>query len=141
MDDTFQTVYTMDDYYDGPRSGVANFDGRPHYYRSIYLDTPEYSSDEDRFELSPVTTEVLTAACEVAAIFERWDIVRRETPNFTYTDEEFGALPAERNRFHDLKQFLTANYTTHEKKVLVHGEFRNCASSSSGLQVRWRLAE
>src|SRR2546423_9947634 len=111
MNDTFQTVHTMEDYYDGPRSGVADFDGQPHYYRSIYLDTPQWHPDEDRFELSPVTPEVLAAAREAVAIFKRWDTMRQATPGFTYTDEEFGALPEERARHHEFEQFLESSYT------------------------------
>lgn len=143
MNETFQTVYTMEDYYDGPRSGVADFDGHPHYYRSIYLDTPQWNPDEDRFELSPITPEVLAAACEAAAIFKRWESTRQATPGFTYTDEEFGALPEERARYRELEQFLESSYAAaaQARRVLVHGEFRMCESSPSRLQVQWRLAE
>lgn len=143
MNDTLQTVYTMEDYYDGPRSGVADFDGQPHYYRSIYLDTPQWNADEDRFELSPVTPEVLAAACEAAAIFKRWDSMRRATQGFTYTDKEFGALPEERARYRELEQFLESSYASaaQSRRVLAHGEFRVCESSPSQLLVRWRLAE
>ena len=143
MTHTFQTVYTVEDYYDGPRSGIADFDGRPHFYRSVYLDTPQWNPDEDRFELSPVTPEVLAAACESSAIFKRWDKVHRETPGFTYAEDEFGALPEERTRYRELEQFLESSYAAaaQARRVLVHGEFRVCESSPSRLEVRWRLAE
>ncbi len=143
MNANFQTVHTMEDYYDGPRSGVADFDGQPHYYRSIYLDSPEWNPDEDRFELSPVTAEVLAAACEAAAIFDRWDSMRKSTPGFIYTDEEFGALPDERPRSRELEQFLESSYAAAAKarRILVHGEFRTSDSSPTRLQVRWKLAK
>jgi hypothetical protein len=143
MNKSFQTVHTTEDYYDGPRSGIADFDGQPHYYRSIYLDTPQWDPDEDRFELSPVTPEVLAAAREAAAIFNRWDTIQRSTPGFRYTDEEFGALPQERARYRELEQFLKSSYAaaTQAHRVLVHGEFRVGESSPSRLQVCWRLAE
>ena len=123
----------MEDYYDGPRSGIADFDGQPHYYRSIYLDTPEWNPDEDRFELSPVTPEVLDAACEAAAIFKRWDTMQRATPGFSYTDEEFEALPHERTRYRDLEQLLQSSYAAvvQVRRTLVQGEFRVCESSPS----------
>jgi hypothetical protein len=143
MNEDFQALYTIEDYYDGPRSGVADFEGRPHYYRSIYLDAAQWNPDEDRFELSPVTLEVQAAACEAAAIFKRWDTMRQATPSFTYTDEEFGALPEERARYHELERFLESSYAAaaRTRRILVHGEFRVCESSPSRLQVRWRLAE
>ena len=142
MNDDFQTLHTIEDYYDGPRSGVADFDGQPHYYRSIYLDSPQWNPDEDRFELSPITQEVLAAACEAAAIFNRWDTARQATP-FTFKGEDFGALPEERARYRELERFLESSYAAaaQVRRVLVHGEFRLCESSPSRLQVRWRLAE
>lgn len=143
MNNTFQAVYTVEDYCDGPRSGVAGFEGHPHYYRSVYLDTPQWNPNEDRFELSPVTPEVVAAACEAAAIFQRWDAKQRRTPGFTFTDEEFGALPEERARRHELEQFLESSYTAaaRAKRMLVHGEFRVSDSAPSRFQVRWKLAE
>lgn len=142
MNDAFQFVYTIENYYDGPRSGVADFNGQPHYYRSIYLDTPNWNPEEDRFELSPVTPEILAAACEAAAIFKRWDSMRKTTPGFIYTHDEFGALPEHRARYRELEQFLESCYAAAARtgRVLVQGEFRVSESSPSGLQVRWRLA-
>ena len=143
MNDTFQTVHTVVDYYDGPRSGVADFDGQPHYYRSVYLDTPQWNPDEDRFELSPVTPEVLAAACEADAIFKRWDAMRQTMPGFTYTDDEFGALPEEHARYRELGMFLESSYVAaaQSRRVLVHGEFRVRERSPLRLEVRWKLAE
>ena len=28
----FERVYSVLDYYDGPRAGIANFQGEPHYF-------------------------------------------------------------------------------------------------------------
>lgn len=140
MEDGFDAVHTVEDYYDGPRAGVADFEGAPHYYRSIYLDLPAWNADEDRFELSPVGSEVVDAARELAAIFERWESTRQSTPGFAWTDEEFGALPAERGRRRELEQFLELSYAAAAKvcRVLVQGEFVRCDRSGSGLRVRWR---
>ena len=54
MDKNFEPVESVDDYYDGPRAGIANFRGQPHAYRSLYLDSSEWNPDEDRFELTPL---------------------------------------------------------------------------------------
>jgi hypothetical protein len=140
MNDAFEAVHTVEDYYDGPRSGVADFEGAPHYYRSIYLDGSRWDADEDRFELSPVTPEVVVAACELAAVFGRWDLVLQSIPGFTWSDEEFGALPEERTRRRELETFLESGYAAAVKvsRVLVHGEFVACDRSRSRLKVRWR---
>src|SRR5262245_43698315 len=45
MDETWEAVHTIDDWYDGPRGGVADFRGAPHYYRTVFLD-PGYLDPE-----------------------------------------------------------------------------------------------
>jgi hypothetical protein len=32
--DRYETVHTMEDYYDGPREGFADVEGKPHFYVS-----------------------------------------------------------------------------------------------------------
>lgn len=54
----FERVYTMTDYYDGPRGGIADFERAPHLYGSLWLDHPD-DDDDGRFEPSPVAPEVL----------------------------------------------------------------------------------
>ena len=49
MSEKFEPVHEVDDYYDGPRAGLADYRGVPHRFRAI--GTPE--SDDDRFELLP----------------------------------------------------------------------------------------
>ena len=38
MSDEYETVHTMTDYYDGPRGGIAEVNGRPHLYTSTWAD-------------------------------------------------------------------------------------------------------
>lgn len=45
-------VYSFD-WYDGIRSGVATYDGQPHYFESQCVDI--FTDDVDWFELSPIT--------------------------------------------------------------------------------------
>ena len=60
MSEDFETVIAVHDYYDGPRIGVANFDGLPHRFRSFgWLANGEwgegsFNSDDDRYFLAPV---------------------------------------------------------------------------------------
>ena len=54
MTEDFEPVHSVDEYYDGPREGMADFGGHPHRYRSMYLDGAEWDPDDDRFELTPV---------------------------------------------------------------------------------------
>jgi hypothetical protein len=34
----FEEVFTVTDYYDGPRQGIANYLGSPHFYDCIFSD-------------------------------------------------------------------------------------------------------
>ena len=54
-----EAVLEVSDYFDGPRTGVALFQGVPHRFRSRYLDASEYgegSEAEDLFELVPISS-------------------------------------------------------------------------------------
>ena len=58
MTQEFEAVVDVTEYYDGPRRGVAFFEGRPHVFVSRFVDV--YSSDgadEDLFELRPVENQ------------------------------------------------------------------------------------
>ena len=52
----------MTDYFDGPRGGIADYQGRPHLYESIFDDDAgEYS---DIFRLSPIPEDLFELALE-----------------------------------------------------------------------------
>jgi len=71
MDQLFERVCTVTDYWDEPRAGVAEFGGAPHVYRSVFRDDLD-ERDSDQFELSPISAEVLARALEDWAISVRW---------------------------------------------------------------------
>jgi hypothetical protein len=134
MGEPIETVYTVHDWYDGPRSGAADYQGTPYWYRSIYLDNAEYNRDEDRFELTPLVRDALEWDLERDSIFSRWDAARKSgVLMWKDGDEEgFGALPEEMGRYRDLnrkiKDYLAANAPT----LLVRGEFEPGCK-----KVRW----
>ncbi len=62
MEVPHETVYVIEEWYDGPREGFANYHNKPHYYRSVFLDienSGDYDPDEDRFELTPVSEQAM----------------------------------------------------------------------------------
>ena len=85
----------MTDYYDGPRAGVADLDGVPHFYESEWADGEDL--DTDVFKLSPVPADVLPLVLEDWQIWRRWEVAfhRGEA-----TQETHPALPQDRAR-HD----------------------------------------
>lgn len=133
----FEDVFTIDDWYDGPRSGFALYDGAPHHYRSLYLDFDDWDADEDRFELVPVSASVLDAALEASAIFDRWDAVRQASGANKGSDppaSEFGALPEERPRYAALRAVIAPyEVADHPDGFIVRGKFElGCE------RVQWR---
>jgi hypothetical protein len=56
----FEPVYEVSEYFDGPRCGVASFNGERYNFRSRLLDATEYKNDfesVDIFELTPAGNE------------------------------------------------------------------------------------
>lgn len=118
--------FTIDDWYDGPRSGFAQYNGAPHHYRSLYLDYDDWDADEDRFELVRVSAAVLDAAVEASTIFDRWDAVRQAAGNRVPDPpaSEFGALPEERQRYAALRAVIAPyEVAGHPGGFIVRGKF------------------
>jgi hypothetical protein len=135
MGAAWETVHTVDDWYDGPRGGVADCGGPPHYYRSVYLDCPTWDPDEDRFELTPLPDEAFAAALELQAIWERWHQASKAGAAPADPDDE-RVLPADRRRRDELDRTLAAGRAANASRtVLAHGEFElGCK------RVRWKPA-
>jgi hypothetical protein len=55
-----EVVHTVDDYYDGPRGGIANFHGAPYVFRSVF----DYAKDDwdEEFLLKPIDDETFRLA-------------------------------------------------------------------------------
>src|SRR5262249_30325968 len=98
---TGESVFTVIDYWDGPRSGIANFNRAPHLYRSIFSDADDNWTDA--FELYPVDGETLRLALEAWDIWLRWDNAIREGRTAVETHP---ALPEDRQRHAELKAEL-----------------------------------
>jgi hypothetical protein len=138
----FGQVYTMTDYYDGPREGVADFRGAPHVYRSIYLDTPDWDPDEDRFQLSPISVDVLALALEDWAIWQRFDAARRAGGLAEPADEDsWGFLPDDAARHAEITRVLGPALQIDPARCLIaRGTFR-VVEPDKQLEVSWRPVE
>src|SRR4051812_10340081 len=101
MSGNFETVYTVTDWYDGPREGIANFNGVPHLYQSQFDATTDDWSDT--YLLVPVDEETFHLAMEEWAIWKRWEQVFYEG---RATQEAHPALPEDRHRYEELQRLL-----------------------------------
>ena len=125
MNRRFEQVHTVHDYYDGPRSGVADFNGRPVFYRSMYLDTPTWNPDEDRFELSPITPAALKLAIEDSQLWQRWQKAELAGTAPKLLEGAERVLPADAARHAELMILLDPMLRIDPAhRILVTGEFR-----------------
>jgi len=124
MDRTLDTVYTIEDWYDGPREGAANFRGVPHRYRSVYLDTPAWNPEEDRFELTPISMEILIAMREAHELWRRWDDARREGTVPEMSDDAPRVLPEDQVRYSALRAEIDAALAGLVPTILARGAFQ-----------------
>lgn len=125
MSSAWETVHTIHDWYDGPRSGAAEYLGAAYWYRSVYLDTEKWDPDEDRFELTPITPEALGWELERTAIFERWDTARR-TGAVAWADgdvDAFGAFPEDMPRYRELNDRMATYLAATSPLYLARGTF------------------
>ena len=90
-------VLTVWDFYDGPRTGIAEYRGSPHYFSCGWDSaSDDYSSI---FDLSPIDGPTLTLALEQWAIWRTWEndfhagLVAHDThPGFGSTNARYDEL-------------------------------------------------
>ena len=141
MTNTTEQVYTMTDYYDGPRCGMADFLGRPHLYRSLWADIDH--ERDDVFELFPVDQELFELALEDWAIWRRW---RAAFDRGEVSVDSHPALPADRNRQEEIDKILKPQLAAfNDSDTTVMGEFEwptlDYRLQGSPGRVRWTLIE
>ncbi|MEV6073327.1 hypothetical protein AB0L82_42850 [Nocardia sp. NPDC052001] len=68
--DRFERIYIESDRYDGPRAGVADVDGRPHYFECRYFD---YADAADAYYVWPADEQAVAWELERWAIYVRWN--------------------------------------------------------------------
>jgi hypothetical protein len=132
----WEPVHTVDDWYDGPRGGVADHGGRPHHYRSLYLDNERWNADEDRFELTPVSADAVGWTQECGNILRRYYAAYHAGTAPDDPDDE-RVLPEDRARRDELEQKFSAELTANKYRTfVVRGEFElGCK------RVKWRPVE
>ncbi len=89
----YERVYMVWDIYDGPRTGIANVNGMPHYFSSIFDEAAdEYSA---RFTVSPVGDEFLDRALRQWTIFRSWELQFHQGAAGLDTHPGHGGIDAE----------------------------------------------
>ena len=128
-------VLTINDYYDGPRLGVAELNGVPHIYEAEF----DHSTDEygDTYFLSPIDAALLALVLEDWSIWLRWNAAYKRSE---VTVESHPALPQERARHEQLQQAIGARLRSNPKnRVYRKAMFGHVAPEGDwdGTTVEW----
>lgn len=115
MELLFEHVYTIDEWDEGPRSGVANFAGVPHYFRSV-------GDSRERFEVTPLPRKVFELILEADALFHRWHPgPHTRTPSNDLPPRVVDG--AERARYETLQSDIAAALQALRPVAVVRGDF------------------
>lgn len=133
----FEEVFTVTDYYDGPRGGIANFNGEPHLYDCIF-GKHDYSN---LYWLTPVSQDLFLLALEDWAIWKRWE---RGFHAGEVNQDSHPALAAERDRHLHIQSLLDQQLKTDKERCIIRaGAFANAGTEAATqgilveLIVRW----
>lgn len=135
----YERVYTVLDYYDGPRKGVADFRGQPHLYECIFDESKGNYSES--FLLTPLDAESFRFALEDWAIWQRWELAYHTGKADLSTHP---ALPHESERHQELQRILEKVLVVDQTKAVTRiGHFEALLRETfpkgvpRPLQVKW----
>jgi hypothetical protein len=97
----YERVHIVWDYYDCPREGIADFQGRPHLYKCQFSKADDDWTD--LYWLMQIDEETFALAKERNEIFVRW---KAEFRRGTVTLDTHPARPLERTRYERLQSIL-----------------------------------
>jgi hypothetical protein len=97
----YETVFTVTDYLDRPRKGIANYQGKPHFYECVSNGLKDHGAE--LFQLTPVDPETFEMAMEDWEIWRRWLVAFYEKKADISTRP---ALPGDVGRHVELKLIL-----------------------------------
>ena len=112
-------VYMVWDYYDGVRSGIADYDGQPHYFECQFdTDADEFS---DRYDLYRISDETLELALEQWAIYRDWELRFHSGSEPHETHPGHGGIDG---RYDELERLVRSTIKKNSISATVDGVFR-----------------
>jgi hypothetical protein len=136
---TADKVHTVVDYWDGPREGIADYKGQPHYYKALFDEQADAWSNT--FLLKPIDAETFRLALEAWNIWLKWEAAQHEG---RVPLESHPALPEDRERYKELADLLAERLVVDPNQDLslvgkflpVNGDTR-LRSSRKRWTVKW----
>lgn len=142
----FERVYVEMDWHDGwPREGIADYQGKPHYFVRKFDE--ERDAFEDVFELRPVDAETLSIAIASWRIFVAWN--DEYESGFAKTDSH-PALPGVNPTYAMLEQKfharMRASFTTPIRATLTTQGVdvknrRRYSDDGPDYRIEWKLLD
>ncbi|MFJ5234647.1 hypothetical protein ACIQBJ_32710 [Kitasatospora sp. NPDC088391] len=136
--DGFERVYVELEWYDGPRSGLADIDGKPHYFQGFDYD---HADEADEYRVWLVSEAALEWEREQWAIFARWNELSRAGTVGQDSHPGHGGISA---RYDELDQLLAPHRQAPDDARRLVGELRFDAGAryrAEGLDYwfRWNV--
>ena len=137
-----QRVYTVTDYYNGVRRGVADYEGSPHYFESSMEDVASGGKLDESFRLTPISEDTFNLALEDWEIWRRWESAFHTGEA---SQDTHPALPEDSPRHLELVPVLEGRLKTDSDQCLwVTGCFtvdeeRPMAQGMKNFMVKWEL--
>ncbi|MFC5863059.1 hypothetical protein ACFPT7_12205 [Acidicapsa dinghuensis] len=130
---TWEQVYTINDWWDCPRLGVADVHDVPHIYESPF--DPTLDDYSDFYLVSPIRPELPSLVLEDWEIWKRWS---NGFDNQTASRENHPALPEDRARHEQIEREINGQLVTNPALVKkLYATFRRTAPGWSGFEVEW----
>ena len=136
----YERVIAVWNWYDGPRTGVADYDGRPHHFSCEFDEQEdEYSND---YLLRPLDERALALVHERQTIWQQWQLAFRRGE---VTQQTHPALPGQNPRFVELHEILDSHIASVGTRIRVKGEFHSPSREvglriADDLEVQWSEA-
>ena len=137
---SFEAVHAVNDYWDGPREGVANLRGQPHHYKCVF--SQEDDDWTDLFVLSPIDQDTFVLEMEAWGIWCRWITAFNEG---RVDQSSHPALPEDRSRREAIQEQLEPRYAKVRSTLKMRGLFRVRTDMEKGedgrhpVEVQWTL--
>ena len=136
----FEQIHFVNDYRDEPRSGVADFNGKPHWFENIFDETlDDYSPF---YWLTPLSSSAFDFVKQQSEIFSRW---RQAFDKGEVDISTHPALPQDAEKYKKTAGIINGEVAAQEKqRIKVHGEMKRVddgapAGTLSVFQVKWDL--
>ncbi|MEE1768778.1 hypothetical protein PUR34_11550 [Streptomyces sp. JV185] len=135
--DGFERVYAELEWYDGPRAGLADIAGKPHYFQNHDYD---HANEADEYQVWPASEAAAELEREQWAIFAQWNERREAGEAGPESHPDHGGVDA---RYDELELLLAPHRLPPDDVRQLVGELRFVAGARyrvEGLDYwfRWR---